>query len=430
MTIAGWRGRLAAAMAASWLITGVMPRAYAADATAITMWDIPESEPYTAWWKAHVAVFNAKHPDIKVTMEVFETEAYRSKIASALASGTAPDIFYLSAGPQGFRALHDGQARALDGILNKDAFTETAMAGCSSEGKLACMPLYIAPNLLFYNKAMFAKAGVDPSAWANPTQPSWAEFMAASAKLKASGTVPLALGNADSWPGTMYLWSFQNRFGGTDELAAATNGADGHTFANTPSFLKAAKEIAKLGQSGYLPLGYNGIGGGQKYALFTNAKAAIIYQGPWVLGRIATGAPKDFSFDFMAFPSLPDGLASSQHDMVGGFDALFVSAKTAHPDAVATFLNSFAEPDAAVSFMNQTQNVSVVKAALAGTAGSDGIIARMAAAVAKVPRITPWWDNYMPNAVIDASNSMIQGLFEGSVTPEAFVAGLDKAAGR
>ena len=44
---------------------------------------------------------------------------------------------------------------------------------------------------------------------------------------------------------------------------------------------------------------------------------------------------------------------------------MFVSARTAHPEAVAAFLNSFAEEGAAVSFMKETQNISVIKAALA-----------------------------------------------------------------
>ena len=62
----------------------------------LTMWDIPESDVYTAWWNKHIDAFNAAHPDIHVTLEVFETEAYRSKIASALAAGTTPEIFNFS----------------------------------------------------------------------------------------------------------------------------------------------------------------------------------------------------------------------------------------------------------------------------------------------------------------------------------------------
>jgi ABC-type glycerol-3-phosphate transport system substrate-binding protein len=140
-----WHSVAAAVAVAGLLSVGGSIAAYAQPAE-ITMWDIPESEPYTAWWKAHVEQFNKDHPDIHVTMEVFESEAYRSKLSSALVAGTTADIFYLAAGPQGFQALRDGQARPLDGILDADKFAESAIAGCSVDGKIACMPLYIAPN--------------------------------------------------------------------------------------------------------------------------------------------------------------------------------------------------------------------------------------------------------------------------------------------
>jgi len=401
-----------------------------AEPVKITMWDIPESEPYTAWWRKHVEEFNKAHPDIEVTLEVFETEAYRSKIASALTAGTAADIFYLAAGPQGFQALHDGQARSLDGILDASKFTPSSMTACSSEGKLACMPLYVAPNLIYYNKTMFAKAGVDVSKWKNPEQPTWAEFTAACDALKAAHIVPIALGNADGWPGTMYLWAFQNRFGGIKELTAALHGDGGTTFSSASSFQKAAEKVAELGKSDYLPLGYNGIGGGQKYTLFTAATGAMIFQGPWMLGYIATDAPKDFQYGFFNFPTFEDGAADSQQDVVGGFDAMFVSANTKHPEAVAAFLNSFAEKDAAVSFMMETQNISVIKDALAATSSSNDIVAQLARAVAKTPAITPWWDNFMPPTVVDESTRLIQGLFDGSVSPKDYLTKIDKAAGR
>jgi raffinose/stachyose/melibiose transport system substrate-binding protein len=426
-----WQSAVLATALATLLAAGPLTTGPArAEPVKITMWDIPESEPYTAWWRKHVEDFNKAHPDIQVTLEVFETEAYRSKIASALTAGTTADIFYLPAGPQGFQALKDGQARPLDGILDAAKFTGSSMAACSVDGKLACLPLYVAPNLIYYNKKLFAQAGVDRSKWKDPDEPTWAEFIAACDALKAAHVVPIALGNADSWPGTMYLWAFQNRYGGLKELGEALNGTNGRTFSNTPSFQKAAQQVADLGKSGYLPLGYNGIGGGQKYTLFTSGQGAMIFQGPWMLGHIATDAPQGFEYGFFNFPSIAEGPADSQQDVVGGFDAMFVSAKTPHPEAVAAFLNSFTEKDDAVSFMMQTQNISVIKAALEATASSTDVIAQMAHAVGKTPAITPWWDNYMPPPVFEESTRLIQGLFDGTVSPSEYLAKMDKAAGR
>jgi raffinose/stachyose/melibiose transport system substrate-binding protein len=412
------------------LFAALMPLrpAAAAGAVEITMWDVPESATYSDWWRRHVQAFNASHPGIHVTLEVFETEAYRSKITSALAADNIPEIFYLPAGPQGFEAYRDHRARSIADLLDASKFTAASIRACTVDGALVCMPLYIAPNLLYYNKALFAAAGVDPAHWADPTEPTWEEFTAACGALKAHHIVPIALGTGDGWPGTMYLWSYQDRFGGVKELAAAASGQGGLRFATAPGFERGAAAVAALGKSRYLPLGYNGITGGEKYTLFTAGHAAIIYQGPWLLPRIASDAPPGFQFGVFKFPSFRNGDPSSQRDVIGGFDALFVNAKTSKTAAIAAFLNSFAEPATALSFTRETQNISVVNSAL--TAGLSPIETQIVQFIAAAPHVSPWWDNYLPNAVAEQATRTIQGLFDGSISPEAYLVGMDKADGR
>ena len=199
-----------------------------ADPVKITMWDIPESEPYTAWWRKHVEDFNKAHPDIQVTLEVFETEAYRSKIASALSAGTTADIFYLAAGPQGFQALRDGQARPLAGILDSAKFTESSMTACSTDGKLACMPLYVAPNLIYYNKtisrpASTLRSGRIPRAtWRSSSPPASPE----------GGPYHPSRWYADGRPGTMYLWAPEWVWR-ADGAGPRPSGTNGRTFSNS-----------------------------------------------------------------------------------------------------------------------------------------------------------------------------------------------------
>jgi raffinose/stachyose/melibiose transport system substrate-binding protein len=183
---------------------------------ALTMWDIPESEPYTAWWQGYVDTWNAAHPDIQVTMEVFPSEEYRTKWPAAVTSDTLPDIWYGIPGPSTQQAWADGKVQALDGLLAADRFSDAAIANCSFDGQVACMPLYLGAEFVYYNKAHFEQAGVDPATWADPRQPTWAEFTAAAEALKAAGIPPIALGNKDDWPGIQWMWAFESRFGGNE----------------------------------------------------------------------------------------------------------------------------------------------------------------------------------------------------------------------
>jgi hypothetical protein len=61
---------------------------------------------------------------------------------------------------------------------------------------------------------------------------------------------------------------------------------------------------------------------------------------------------------------------------------------------------------------------------------SAGVLSDIAQITAAAPHISPWWDNYLPNSVADDATRTIQGLFDGSMSPDAYLAGMDKAAGR
>ena len=55
---------------------------------------------------------------------------------------------------------------------------------------------------IVYNKALFKQAGLDP----NKPPTTWAQFLAACAKLKAKGITPFAMGNKDGFAGA-WFWS-------------------------------------------------------------------------------------------------------------------------------------------------------------------------------------------------------------------------------
>lgn len=412
-------------LAFSLMFTAIAPLTAQDDPVRITMWDIPQSEPYTAWWEAYVERFNTENPDIQVAMEVFETDPYRTRLIGALNTNTAADIVYNAVGPIGFDYFRQGSFLALDGLLNTDLFSPGAIAQCSVDGQVVCMPLYLAPNFMYYNVDLFEQAGVDPQTWANPLQPTWEEFLAACDALLEAGIVPIALGNADQWPGLMWYAAFHNRFGGNEELFAARDGEGAYT---APGFIRGGEALQELNARGYLPMGFNGIAGEQKYTLFTQGEAAIIYQGPWMLGYIQDGAPEDFEFGIFSFPSFSDGNPDSQTDIQGGVDALWITSSSQNPEAAAEFLNGFAVPENAISFAVETQNISVIRSV--EEQGLEGVLGTMVAETNRAADIVPWWDVALPAPVAEASLNNIQALFAGEMTPQTYAEALEAAAAR
>jgi len=216
-----------------------------------------------------------------------------------------------------------------------------------------------------------------------------------------------------------YYWAFQNRYGGVKDLNDAISGVGSY---EAPSFIKAGELVQELARREYFPEGYNGIAGASRYALFTQGNGAIIYQGPWMLGRIAELAPEGFEYGTFSFPSFADGDPDSQTDFMAGIDALWISSTTEHPEAAAEFLSGFYEPENAVSYMFDTQNISPVAGVVeeAQAAGEDAPILALAEGISNAAHVFPWWDFALPKPISEDMLSMSQGLFIFEITPEEF----------
>ena len=161
------RVRVLVAIAVAITVVGTAVGAFAQPVT-LTVWDVSVSEAYTKWWKSYVDRFNQKQSQIQVRYETFDTEPYKTKLRSALVAGTVADIFFFFPGAETTIAFREGRIRAVDDLLDKARLTPQAASRCSVGQQLICLPLFLAPSVVYYNKQLFAKAGVDPAKWADP----------------------------------------------------------------------------------------------------------------------------------------------------------------------------------------------------------------------------------------------------------------------
>ncbi len=118
---------------------------------------------------------------IKVNLEVIGWNDLQTRIQTAITSGQAPDVLNIgntwAASLQATEAFMPFDGDALNAIGGKDKFVDAAYATGGAPGKdVTSVPLYGLAYGLYYNKAMFAQAGLQP-----PT--SWEEMVAAAKKL-------------------------------------------------------------------------------------------------------------------------------------------------------------------------------------------------------------------------------------------------------
>jgi multiple sugar transport system substrate-binding protein len=114
---------------------------------------------------ALVAAWNKAKPDRKINLTYIPHTEMVPKLAQAIASGEVPDLMGMDLiyGPQ-FEAA--GQLEDITEKVKDWPELKTASPGhmqvSTYDGKLYGVPLYADVSVLFWNKALFAKAGLDP----------------------------------------------------------------------------------------------------------------------------------------------------------------------------------------------------------------------------------------------------------------------------
>ncbi|SDS31597.1 carbohydrate ABC transporter substrate-binding protein, CUT1 family [Friedmanniella luteola] len=243
----------------------------------ITVW-YSNNEQEVAWGKAMVQAWNSAHPEEKVEgQEIPAGKSSEEVIGAAITAGTAPCLVFNTA-PSAV-----GQFQRQGGLVNLATFPDgagyisersgaTADQYKAADGGFYQMPWKSNPVMIFYNKKLFSKAGLDPE---KPALATYDEFLAAAEKIKDSGAADYAIYPA---PTSEF---FQTQFDFMPLYAAASGGkslvADGKaTFTD-----QAGIDVATFWRDVYA----GGYAGQETYQgdSFADGKAAMAIVGPWAI---------------------------------------------------------------------------------------------------------------------------------------------------
>lgn len=165
-------------------------------------WDVAEDVDRQ---QKMVDEFNKAHKDIEVSLEAYGND-FDTKISAGMGSGDAPDVMYMWDYPSyasGLEPLDDYIAK--EGADYKSDFYDTLWNYNSLDKKTYGIPVGFTTHGLYYNKDLFAKAGV-----AEPTDSwTWDDLE------KAARTISEKTGakgfsfqmKPDPYDFEMYLWS-------------------------------------------------------------------------------------------------------------------------------------------------------------------------------------------------------------------------------
>jgi multiple sugar transport system substrate-binding protein len=149
----------------------------------VTMWARAATSPIT---KALVKKFNATHSDIHVDLTVLPLNTEDAKFAAAVRAGSVPDIFGMNdiSIPQFVRT---GALRPMSSFVNSLPFKSQLNQGqiklATYNGQLYAVPDMLDLSIMWYNKTLFRRAGLNP----NDPPKNAAQIIADSKKISALG---------------------------------------------------------------------------------------------------------------------------------------------------------------------------------------------------------------------------------------------------
>lgn len=291
--------------------------------TTIKMWSIDgDNGLYTKL----VDDFNASQSDVVVESRLVPFDDLVNEALRAFATGQAPDIISLDNPDFALFSSRGAMLDITDRVANSDVidtsvYYQGPLASASWDGKLYGLPKATNTIALFYNKDLFAKAGI-----AAPPQ-TWDELLEDARKLNDPANNVYGI-----------TWSARAGEEGTFQfLPWVQMGGGSFKEVNTPGAVKAleiwkAMLDEKLASQDVLSQGQ-----WDSTGTFNAGNAAMAISGPWELGRMSSDAKFDWGVALLPTETVGGPRSSA----MGDFDlGIFASSK--HPDEAFKVIEYFA----------------------------------------------------------------------------------------
>ncbi|WFE30008.1 extracellular solute-binding protein [Solwaraspora sp. WMMD791] len=374
-------------------------------------WHIQNTDPMLPVWAAMAEEFQAQNTGVTITVTPLENEAFKARLTTVTQAGNPPDLYHTWGGGVLRQQVEAGLCKDITDAVApwRDILAPASTLPYEVDGRLYGVPFDIGMVGFWYNKALFADAGVDA-----PPQ-TWAEYLDVVRALKSAGITPIALAGGEKWPGHYYWAYLAMRIGGLDALDQAAQDND----FTTPAFIGAGERLAELValepfQQGFLGASYGDPDG--QAAAMGNGQAAMELMGQWApaVQEEASGVEGGIGEDlgFFPFPAV-DGGAGSASDAFGGGGGFAVGRDA--PDDALRFLEFISQVD------NQRRAVAT-GAFLPVTIGAEDAItdpnlALVAETLAAATGFQLYLDQAYAPAVGQEVNDRVAELIAGQMSP-------------
>ena len=247
------------------------------------------------FFNAMIDEFNASQDKIHMTNDMVRFDDYYTRLTTALAAGTAPDVIVLHQARL-INYVPSGVLLPLDGYVSEDMlsdFQAAPLEACRMNGKLYAIPFDVHPIVMYSNKALLEAAGITEI-------PETAEDFLAAAKAVKEATgewgslIDNTTGTYKAYTLTRLFVSLVNQQGGsmlTDDLSAAA-------FNNEYGYNALVGLQMLVNEAGVNP---NELDYDAAMNMFKLGEGAFYFNGVWATGTLE----QTEGLDFVASPLPP-----------------------------------------------------------------------------------------------------------------------------
>lgn len=375
--------------------------------------------------QASVERFNASDAPGEASLETFGNDPYKQRLRVALGSPNAPDVFFNWGGGNLKQYVDAGEVEDLTPLLEedadlKDAFIPSVLEAAQIDGAYYGLPMRgVQPVALYYNKRVFADAGVEP-----PT--TYDELLELVDVFRERGVTPVALAGSQAWTELMWAEYLLDRIGGPEVFRAIRDGEEGAW--EHPAVLEALTAIRELVDRGafgedFASVGYD-VGGAS--TLLAQGDAAMHLMGSWEYVN-QLGQSPDFveagDLGFVPFPSVEGG-AGDPANVVGNPTNFYsVAADSDAKETAKAYVSTALDDPAYVADLVAAGDVPAVTGVEDQLAEGDDAdyTTWVYDLVAEAPSFQLSWDQDLPSDEATEMLTQLSRLFLGEQTPEGFV---------
>lgn len=360
-----------------------------------------------AYFEEVASAFMAENPDIKVVLSSANNANYKQEINVRLASNSSPDIYFAWSGCYAENFADGGRALDLTPYLEENgsewynSFITNQFGPFTFDGKIYGIPLMMDGKAFYYNHDIFDELGLS-------VPENWDEFMVVLKALKATGYIPISLGNIEDWATGHYMTTLNQRVVPEDVLAA-DYALDGDFTAS--EYITALEYLEELVP--YFTPEFNSVTYDAGINDFLSGKAAIYYEQ---FNQVQYIAPATFNWSWFDFPDIP-GAAGDQNALTGAPQGLMVSSSTKYPEACVKFLKYLTNLDNSKKLVKEAMMFSCVDGAITSETATEKM-ALMAETIKAASKVNLWLDNATDSEVCSVYLSGIQAMVGGDMSPE------------